>query len=163
MEKKHNANLKTKTAEGLKEQGQEKALKQSATAQPVKIREVLSDFFLKRRNLIDPDFMKALLETARREPTMADSYGTYKPGAFTYGAFRVDVGYTEDNLWTLSITPGENHGRVPENVIALIRDKYIPDSVWLVKFYPPRDERDSSGAVFLMEMPSEEKEAGEEE
>lgn len=154
---------KARAMEARNEQELKKVVEQGGIAQPVKIREVLSDFFLKRRNIIDPDFMKALLETARREPTMADSYGTYKPGSFTYGAFCVEVGYTEDNLWTLTITPGEKHGTVPENVIGLIRDKYIPDSVWMVKFYPPREERDSSGVVFLMEMPSEEKEAGEEE
>ena len=54
---------------------------------PVKLREILSDYYYKRRNNLDPVLLRDLRETARREPVTADSYGTYKPGTFTFGSF----------------------------------------------------------------------------
>ncbi len=122
---------------------------------PVKLREVLSDFFLKRRDRIDPELLDQLKETARREATDADQYGTYKPGTFTFGSFVVDVA-KEDGLWRVEIISGEGIGsRIPENVVEQIRYKYVPDDAWMTKCYAPREEQKKLQGVLLMQMPME--------
>ncbi len=124
-----------------------------AEPRPVKLREVLSDFFLKRRDRIDPELLDQLKETARREATDADQYGTYKPGTFTFGSFVVDV-TKEDGLWRIEIVSGEGIGnRIPENVVEQIRYKYVPDDAWMTKCYAPREEQKKLHGVLLMQMP----------
>ena len=119
----------------------------------MKLREVLSDFFLKRRDRIDPELLDQLKETARREATDADQYGTYKPGTFTFGSFVVDV-TKEDGLWRIEIVSGEGIGnRIPENVVEQIRYKYVPDDAWMTKCYAPREEQKKLHGVLLMQMP----------
>lgn len=124
---------------------------------PVKLREILSDYYYKRRNNLDPVLLRDLRETARREPVTADSYGTYKPGTFTFGSFVVDV-EIENGLWKLEIYPGEKNGTIPENVVEQIRYKFIPDDVWMVKTYAPREEQRKLQGVLLMQLPSGEAE-----
>ena len=156
--------MDTKKAKEIKQQVEaEKAqaaqeaqkVEPKAEPRPVKLREVLSDFFLKRRDRIDPELLDQLKETARREATDADQYGTYKPGTFTFGSFVVDVA-KEDGLWRVEIISGEGIGsRIPENVVEQIRYKYVPDDAWMTKCYAPREEQKKLQGVLLMQMPME--------
>ena len=167
MNKEQVENLKTKpgTKKGAKAAGKEKPVAEAAAAQevkvapkveerPVKIREILSDYFMRRRERIDPDLLKELKETARREATDADQYGSYKPGTFTFGSFVVFVA-KEDGLWRIEIVSGEGGARIPENVVEQIRYKYVPDDAWMCKVYAPRDEQRKLTGVLLMQMPTE--------
>lgn len=124
---------------------------------PVKLRKVLSEFFMKRRERIDPELLQQLKETARREATEADQYGSYKPGTFTFGAFVVDVTH-DDGLWRIEIISGENGGKVPENIVEQIRYKYVPNDAWMCKIYAPREAQRGIQGVLLLEMPMSTKE-----
>ena len=165
MNKEKVENLKTKpgTEKGAKAAGKEKPVAEAAAQEvklapkveaPVKLRDVLSDFFMKRRERIDPGLLKELRETARREATDADQYGSYKPGTFTFGAFVVFVS-KEDGLWRIEIISGEGSTRIPENVVEQIRYKYVPDDAWMCKVYAPREEQSKLSGVLLMQMPTE--------
>lgn len=119
----------------------------------VKLRDVLSDYFINRRQRIKKELLESLKETYLREPVDVDPYGSYKPGVFTYGAFWVFVEYdAESHLWQLQILPGEKGQPVGEHVVRQVRDKFIPDYAWMSRMYPPRGERSESG-VILYQMP----------
>lgn len=129
---------------------------------PVKLREILSDYWMRRRDRLDPDFLKELKETARREPVTADSYGSYKTGIFTYGSFVVMV--SQDNgWWRLEILTAEPGAKIPENVVENIRYKFIPDDAWMCKAYAPREAQRQLEGVLLMEIPFNKEQESEEE
>ena len=157
MKKEQVENLKTKPeakAAGKENPvaAQEVKVEPKAEEAPVKLREILSDFFLKRRERIDPDLLKELKATARREATDADQYGSYKPGTFTFGAFVVFVS-KDEGLWRIEIISGEGNARIPENGVEQIRYKYVPDDAWMCKVYAPREEQRKLSGVLLMQMP----------
>lgn len=121
----------------------------------VKLRAVLSDYFYARRETIKKELIESLKETFLREPVDVDSYGSYKPGVFTHGAFWVFVDYdSENHLWSINILPGVKGAAVGDYVIQQIRDKFIPDYAWMSRLYPPRGERSDNG-VILYQLPSE--------
>lgn len=150
MEEKIVDNLKQKP--GREEQPKEQLLPGKNNGGAVKMRDILSDYWLKRRARLHQDFIKQLTDTYYREPMTADQYGTYKPGTFTFGCFRVDV-YHEDGLWRIEIVSGE-HGGIPEEVVRQIRYKFVPNDVWMVKPYAPREEDEKLGGVILYEIPT---------
>ena len=135
-------------------QAKEETTKAKVEERPVKLREILSEYFMKRRDRLDPELIKDLKETARREAETADQYGTYKQGTFTFGAFVVTVG-KEDGLWRIEIISGEG-GKIPENVVEQIRYKYVPDDVWMCKAYAPRENQRNLQGVLLLQMPTSE-------
>lgn len=121
----------------------------------VKLRTVLTDYFYKRKDRIGKDLLDKLKQTQVREAVTVDSYGAYKPGVFTYGAFWVFVDFDEESrLWQLNIIPGEKGGAVGEYVIEKVRDRFVPDDAWMVKMYPPRKDRQDLDGVILYQMPS---------
>ena len=148
-------NKEKQIKEQIERQAESSVAKKIEDGRPVKLREILSDYFYKRRDRLDKEFVKSLRDTARRAPITADRYGEYKTGVFTYGAFTVEV-RLDDGHWLVQIMSAEFGRPVPENVVETIRYKYVPDDVWMCKCYAPRESQQKiHGAVMLMEIPTE--------
>lgn len=136
------------------------AMTDEELAKAVKPKDVLSEFFRRKRlNRIQGEFLRQLCITYLREPDETDEYGSYKNGVFTYEQFVVEVGQIGDGkLWRMHIT-GENP--VPEHKIWQIRDRFIPDRCNMMRFYDSRENRLDSREVILMEFPNLEEDESE--
>lgn len=129
-------------------------LAESKAYKSIRLREVLSDYFMKRKDMIKGEFIARLKETYLRKPVTADQYGSYKEGLFTYGCYIVETVYDkESHLWQLSIFPETGGAECPHNVVKDIRYKYIPDHCMMWEACGPREQKGS--AVHLYEMPVE--------
>lgn len=109
-----------------------------------------TEYWEKRKHLINAGLMEVLQNTANQEPEVKDAYGKYKQGTFLFKCFIVTV-TRENGLWMLHIFSQAMPITLP--IIQEVRDKYIPDYCMMVQFYPSRQERNTLQGIQLCEMP----------
>lgn len=120
----------------------------------IKLGDVLSAYFLKRKDHLKKEFIAELKKTAASEAVYTDEFGSYKPGVFTYGAYIVEVDYnTDEKTWMLGIYPGAKNTTITSQVVKDIRYKFIPDDAMMAQMWGSRAELEAHQGVYLYEVP----------
>ena len=110
-----------------------------------------SEYFRKKANRLNKEFIKELQESADNSYVDADAYGAYREGTFLHSACVVKVARDEDNgLWVLQIL-SEQPITLP--IIKQIRYKFLPNDIMVTMMLPPR-EMVNKRSVMLYEMPA---------
>lgn len=110
------------------------------------------EYWAKRKHVMDPEFIKKVEETAKREPEVTDDYGSYKPGTFLYRSAIVTVTH-DDGLWNLHIF---SKNPITDLMVKEVREEFLPDAALMARLYGSRENADKVQGVILYEIPTEE-------
>lgn len=122
---------------------------QSTEATKPKNKVFFPEFWAKRKNRLNPEFLKVLEGSANNEPEARDKFGEYRLGTFLYKSAIVSV-TRENDLWGLHIS-SEHPILLP--LIREVRYKFVPDNVVMAQLFRSRAEEKTLRGVVLYEVP----------